>query len=76
MVHVSDVAPTLKSGLPKSPSFHQDLAFAAYAAQGLNKFCPAITALHYQQPLQPLLIGNDRFREFQDFENSSQFILV
>lgn len=62
MVHVSDATPTLSTGLPKSPSFHQDLAFAAYSAQEFNKFYPAVNTLYYQQPLQPLLIGNHRFQ--------------
>lgn len=61
MVHVSDATPTLSTGLPKSPSFHQDLAFAAYSAQEFNKFYPAVNTLYYQQPLQPLLIGNRQF---------------
>ncbi|XP_015520474.1 serine/threonine-protein phosphatase 2A 56 kDa regulatory subunit gamma isoform isoform X5 [Neodiprion lecontei] len=66
MVHVSGMAPSLGSttgGLPKSPSFHQGLAFATVLPHEINKQGPSASALHYQ-PLQPLLIeaqqGNER----------------
>lgn len=57
MVHVGGISPSLGSGLPKSPSFHQGLAFAAVIQpHDSNKQYQTISALHYQ-PLQPLLIG-------------------
>ncbi|KAH0568437.1 serine/threonine-protein phosphatase 2A 56 kDa regulatory subunit gamma isoform-like isoform X4 [Cotesia glomerata] len=56
MVHVGGISPSLGSGLPKSPSFHQGLAFAAVIQpHDSNKQYQPISALHYQ-PLQPLLI--------------------
>lgn len=58
MVHVGGISPSLGSGLPKSPSFHQGLAFAAVIQpHDSNKQYQPISALHYQ-PLQPLLIGS------------------
>lgn len=61
MVHVGGIAPSLTGsggvGLPKSPSFHQGLAFATVLPHDINKQGSAsASALHYQ-PLQPLLIG-------------------
>ena len=58
MVHVGEMGPPLGVGLPKSPSFHQGLAFATVLRKyDTNKPCPSNSALQYQ-PLQPLLIGN------------------
>ncbi|XP_058799908.1 serine/threonine-protein phosphatase 2A 56 kDa regulatory subunit gamma isoform isoform X4 [Phymastichus coffea] len=62
MVRVSSVAPPVGAGIPKSPSFHQGLAFAADGGadgtvdgtRASGKFCVA-SALQYQ-PLQPLLL--------------------
>lgn len=56
MVHVGGISPSMGSGLPKSPSFHQGLAFAAVLPQDSNKQYQPVSTLHYQ-PLQPLLIG-------------------
>ncbi|KAK0080166.1 hypothetical protein PV325_000358 [Microctonus aethiopoides] len=55
MVHVGGISPSMGSGLPKSPSFHQGLAFAAVLPQDSNKQYQPVSTLHYQ-PLQPLLI--------------------
>lgn len=59
MVHVRGIGPAVGViGLPKSPSFHQGLAFATALPQEPHKFYPASFALHYQ-PLQPLVIGKN-----------------
>ena len=60
MVHVTDMGPPLGAGIPKSPSFHQGLAFAADTAPDgyghFGKYYASAAALQYQ-PLQPLLVG-------------------
>lgn len=73
MVHVTDMGPPLGAGIPKSPSFHQGLAFAAdgaaedevdggcYAALHFGKYyggsSAAAAAIQYQPGLQPRLHG-------------------
>lgn len=58
MVHVGGgMNPSVGSGLPKSPSFHQGLAYAAVLPHDMNnKQRQPISALQYQ-PLQSLLLG-------------------
>ncbi|XP_011503604.1 PREDICTED: serine/threonine-protein phosphatase 2A 56 kDa regulatory subunit gamma isoform-like isoform X4 [Ceratosolen solmsi marchali] len=58
MVHVTEIGPPLAAGIPKSPSFHQGLAFASETLPDsyghLDKFHASAAAIQYQ-PLQPLL---------------------
>ena len=65
MVHVTEMGPPLGAGIPKSPSFHQGLAYAAENNEqpdpnmnGFDKYydSSSASALQYQ-PLQPLLVG-------------------
>lgn len=69
MVHVGGISPSLGSGLPKSPTFHQGLAFAAVQPHDNNKQqqqqppysnipnAQQPPANLYYQPIRPLLVG-------------------
>lgn len=73
MVHVSNISPSLGNGLPKSPSFHQGLAYMAVAQQNSNKVFPMISNMRFQDEIQPqpFLIGKTNFAK-QMFFNLEQ----